>query len=172
MVTGVGRRAYRWAADPDFALWERDVLDRDCPVCGRRMPIGDHRSRRFPTLDGPVPLICKRNHGPDPACAGHARTQSPARESTLALPQRAVGGDVFCGIGHRRFSRPMAVPWIRSALLDDSQLPLSDEAIEQSIRRDQALRAARPPDAASLRRPDESARDHPGHRRPPAREGA
>ncbi len=28
---------YAWPADTDFALWELDVLDRDCPVCGRRM---------------------------------------------------------------------------------------------------------------------------------------
>ena len=52
---------YAWPEDTDFALWERDVLDRDCPTCGRRMPVCDHRSRRFHTLEGPVELVCKRN---------------------------------------------------------------------------------------------------------------
>jgi hypothetical protein len=26
-----------WPVDTDFALWELDVVDRDCPVCGHRM---------------------------------------------------------------------------------------------------------------------------------------
>ena len=83
--------AYRWPEDTDFALWELDVRDRDCPVCGRPMHICDHRYRRFHTLDGPVQLICKLNHCPDPACPGHAKTKSPELEITLALPQMAIG---------------------------------------------------------------------------------
>jgi hypothetical protein len=152
MVTEVGRMAYRWPVDTDFALWELDVLDRNCPVCGRMMHICDHRYRRFRTLDGPVQLICKLNHCPDPACPGHARTKSPELEITLALPQMAIAWDVFCWIGHRRFSRHMAVSLIQSELLDDYQIKLSDDAIEQYIRRYQAMLAARQQDAESLRR--------------------
>ena len=149
--------AYRWPADTDFSLWELDVLDRLCPVCGRQMHICDHRYRRFHTLDGPVQLICKLNHCPDPACPGHARTKSPELEITLALPQMAIAWDVFCWIGHRRFSRHMAVSLIRSELLDDYQIKLSDDAIEEYIRRYQAMLAARQQDAESLRRHYESA---------------
>jgi hypothetical protein len=149
--------AYRWPEDTDFSLWELDVLDRDCPVCGRRMYICDHRYRRFHTLDGPVQLICKLNHCPDPACPGHAKTKSPELEITLALPQMAIGWDVFCWIGHRRFSRHMAVSLIQSELLDDYQIKLSDEAIAQYIRRYQAMLAARQQDAESLRRHYDSA---------------
>lgn len=149
--------AYRWPEDTDFSLWELDVLDRDCPVCGRRMYICDHRYRRFHTLDGPVQLICKLNHCPDPACPGHAKTKSPELEITLALPQMAIAWDVLCWIGHRRFSRHMAVSLIQSELLDDYQIKLSDDAIEQYIRRYQAMLAARQQDAESLRRHYESA---------------
>ena len=149
--------AYRWPADTDFSLWELDVLDRDCPACGRRMHICDHRYRRFHTLDGPVQLICKLNHCPDPACPGHAKTKSPELEITLALPQMAIGWDVFCWIGHRRFSRHMAVSVIQSELLDDYQIKLSEDAIEGSIRRYQFMLAARQQDAESLRRHYESA---------------
>ena len=77
---------HRWPDDTDFALWELDVLDRDCAVCGRRMYICDHRYRRFFTLDGPVQLVCKLNHCPDPHCPGHAQTKSPEIEATIALP--------------------------------------------------------------------------------------
>ena len=149
--------AYQWPADTDFALWELDVLDRNCPACGRMMHICDHRYRRVHTLDGPVQLICKLNHCPDRACPGHARTKSPELEITLALPQMAIGWDVFCWIGHRRCSRHMAIPLIRSELLDDYGIALSEDAIEQYLRRYQAMLAARQQDAEALRRHYESA---------------
>jgi hypothetical protein len=148
--------AYRWPVDTDFALWELDVLERHCPVCGRMMHICDHRYRRFHTLDGPVQLICKLNHCPDPACPGHAKTKSPELEITLALPQVAIGWDVFCWIGHRRCSRHMAISLIQSELRDDYQIKLSEDAIEQYIRRYQVLLAARQQDAELLRRQYES----------------
>jgi hypothetical protein len=148
--------AYRWPADTDFSLWELDVLDRNCPVCGRMMHICDHRHRRFHTLDGPVQLVCKLNHCPDPACPGHAKTKSPELEITLALPQVAIGWDVFCWIGHRRCSRHMAISLIQSELLDDYTIKLSEDAIDQYIRRYQVMLAARQQDTESLRRPYES----------------
>jgi hypothetical protein len=157
MVTEVGAMAYRWPEDTDFALWELDVLDRDCPACGRMMHICDHRYRRIHTLDGPVQLICKLNHCPDPTCPGHARTKSPELEITIALPQVAIGWDVFCWIGHRRCSRHMAIPTIRSELLDDYAIPLSEDALETYIRRYQVMLAARQQDPESLRREYESA---------------
>ena len=110
---------YDWPEDTDFALWELDVLDRDCPVCGRMMYICDHRYRRFHTLEGPVQLVCKLNHCPDPACPGHAKTKSPELEVTIALPKWAIGWDVFCWIGHRRCSRHWSIPQIQSELRDD-----------------------------------------------------
>jgi hypothetical protein len=152
MVTEFGRMAYRWPADTDFSSWELDVLDRNCPACGRMMHICDHRYRRFHTLDGPVQLICKLNHCPDPTCPGHAKTKSPELEITLALPQMAIGWDVFCWIGHRRCSRHMAISLIRSELLDDYDIKLSEDAIDQYIRRYQIMLAARQQDAESLRR--------------------
>jgi hypothetical protein len=150
--TECARMSYHWPADTDFALCELDVLDRNCPACGRMMHICDHRYRRLHTLDGPVQLVCKLNHCPDRACPGHARTKSPELELTLALPQMAIGWDVLCWIGHRRCSRHMAVPLIRSELLDDYRIALSEDAIEKSIRRYQAMLAARQQDPEGFRR--------------------
>jgi hypothetical protein len=157
MVTEVGAMAYRWPEDTDFALWELDVLDRNCPACGRMMHICDHRYRRIHTLDGPVQLICKLNHCPDRACPGHAKTKSPELEITIALPQMAIGWDLLCWIGHRRCSRHMAISLIRSELLDDYAIKLSDDAIDAYIRRYQVMLAARQQDPESLRRHYESA---------------
>ncbi len=148
--------AYQWPADTDFALWELDVLDRDCPVCGRMMSICDHRSRRLHTLEGPVELTCKLNHCPDPTCPGHARTRSPELEVTIAPPYWAIGWDVFCWIGHRRFSRHASISQIQADLRDDYRITLSDDAIAKSIRRYQVMLAARQQDPESLRRQYES----------------
>jgi hypothetical protein len=148
----VGGMPYQWPADTDFALWELDVLDRVCPACGRMMYICDHRYRRLHTLEGPVQLVCKLNHCPDPACPGHARTKSPEQEITIAPPSWAIGWDVFCWIGHRRCSRHMAIPHIRSELLDAYAIQLSDDAIAQYVRRYQAMLAARQQDPEALRR--------------------
>src|SRR5262249_44323656 len=87
-----------------------------------------------------------------PACPGHAQTKSPELELTLALPQMAIGWDVFCWIGHRRCSRHMAIPLIQSELLDDYHIKLSEDAIEKYIRRYQVMLAARQQDAEALRR--------------------
>lgn len=108
-------------------------------------------------MDGPVQLICKLNHCPDRACPGHVKTKSPELEITLALPQMAIGWDVLCWIGHRRCSRHMAISLIRSELLDDYGITLSEDAIDQYIRRYQVMLAARQQDAETLRRHYESA---------------
>jgi len=147
---------YRWAEDTDFALWELDVLDRSCPVCGRMMHICDHRYRRLHTLEGPVQLICKLNHCPDRDCPGHAKTKSPELEATIAPPNWAIGWDVFCWIGHRRCSRHMAVPPIRSELQDTYAITLSEDAIEKYIQRYQVMLAARHQDPEALCRAYES----------------
>ena len=144
--------SYHWPADTDFALWELDVLDRNCPLCGRMMHICDHRSRRLHTLEGPLELICKLNHCPDPRCPGHAKTKSPELEITLAPPHWAIGWDVFCWIGHRRFARHSPISQIQADLRDDYQIQLSDDAIAKSLRRYQIMLAARQQDPQTLRR--------------------
>jgi hypothetical protein len=116
------------------------------------MHICDHRYRRVHTLDGPVQLVCKLNRCPDRACPGHAKTKSPELEITIALPQVAIGWDVFCWIGHRRFSRHMAISLIQSELLDDYRIKFSEDAIDQYIRRYQVMLAARQQDAEVLGR--------------------
>ena len=61
---------YDWPEETDFALWELDVTDRECPACGRLMHACDHRSRRFHTLQGPFALLCRLHRRPAPACPG------------------------------------------------------------------------------------------------------
>ncbi len=142
---------YHWPADTDFALWELDVLDRVCPFCGRMMYVCDHRYRRFHTLEGPVELVCKLNHCPDPGCAGHAKTKSPELEIAIALPKWAIGWDVLCWIGHRRCSRHWSISQIRGELWDDYRIPLSEDSLVRYVRHYQNMLAARQQDEAALR---------------------
>jgi hypothetical protein len=144
--------SYRWPADTEFASLELDVLDRDCPACGRMMSICDHRYRRFHTLDGPLELVCKLNHCPDPRCPGHAKTKSPELEITLALPRWAIAWDVFCWIGQRRFSRHWSITQIQTELLDAYRIKLSADSLADHIQRYQVMLAARQQDPDSLRR--------------------
>jgi hypothetical protein len=150
---------YDWPEDTDFAQWELDVLDRDCPACGRMMHVCDHRYRRFHTLQGPVELLCRLNHCPDPRCPGHAKTKSPEAEITLALPKWAIGWDVFCWIGHRRCSRHWAIPQIQAELRDDYGIRLSIDSIAQYIHRYQVMLAARQQDPKALHQEYRSAGD-------------
>jgi hypothetical protein len=142
---------YRWPVDTDFARWELDVLDRDCPACGHRMYVCDHRYRHLHTLEGPVELVCKLNHCPGPRCPGHSKTTSPEVEASIAPPHWAIGWDVFCWIGQRRFSRHWAIPQIRDELIDAHRIKLSDEGITNYLHRYQAMLAARQQDPAALR---------------------
>ena len=143
---------YDWPEDTDFALWELDVVDRACPTCGRMMHVCDHRYRRFHTLGGPVELLCRLDHCPDPHCPGHRKTKSPETEATLALPKWAIGWDVFCWIGHRRCSRHWSIPQIQGELRDDYGIRLSAGSIARYIHRYQVLLAARQEDPEALRR--------------------
>ena len=145
--------AFTWPKDLEFTPWDLDVIDRDCPSCGRMMHICDHRQRRLYTLDGPVELICKLNHCPDPNCPGHARTRSPEQESMIALPHWAIGWDVLCWIGQRRFSRHASIPLIRLELDDAYAIKISEDSIARAIRFYQVLLAARQQDPEVLRQP-------------------
>src|SRR3954470_8948267 len=144
--------AFAWPKDLEFTPWDLDVIDRDCPSCGRMMHICDHRQRRLYTLDGPVALTCKLNHCPDPRCPGHARTKSPEQESLIALPHWSIGWDVLCWIGQRRFSRHWAIPQIRLELDDTYAIRISEDSIARAIRFYQVILAARQQDPDVLRR--------------------
>ncbi len=142
---------YLWPAETDFALWELDVLDRACAVCGRMMYVCDHRYRHFHSLEGPVELVCKLDHCPDPTCLGHCVTKSPELEVTIALPKWAIGWDVLCWIGHRRCSRHWSITQIQAELQEGYGITLSADSLARYIRHYQVMLAARQEDPDGLR---------------------
>ena len=146
-----------WPEDTDFALLELDVIDRTCSACGHFLYACDHRHPHFFTLDGPVHLVSKLNHRPDPRCPGHSKTKGPEIEPTIALPGWGIACDVFCWIGRRRFSRHASTPQVRAGLHDAFAIDLAVTGIANSIHGCQAMLAARQQDPEALRRLDHGA---------------
>ena len=66
-------------------------------------------------------------------------------EATIALPAWAIGWDVFCWIGHRRFARHWSIPQIRHELSDSYAIELTEPCIALYVQRvsDHARRASR-----------------------------
>jgi hypothetical protein len=141
---------YRWPADTVFTQQVLSVEQEECSACQRALTICDHRIHRIFTLQGPLEIVCKLAHCPDPSCAAHSRTLSPLAEAQITLPWWLIGCDVFCWLGLRRFARHWSVPQLRAELRDSFHIPLSDDAISASLRRYQIMVAARQQDSAML----------------------
>ena len=103
------------------------------------MHVCDHRRHRIETLEGQRKIVCRLVKCIDRTCPANHRTVSPEAEAALCLPRSIFGWDVFCWIGHRRFSRHWSVPQIRGELQDSYQIRVSDDAIEDVIARYQPI---------------------------------
>ena len=141
---------HRWLDDSELVAVFLDVEDRVCRHCGGKMHVCDHRRHRIETLQGQRKIVCRLVKCIDRTCPGHHRTVSPEAELAICLPRSIFGWDVFCWIGHRRFSRHWSVPQIRGELQDSYQIRVSDDAIEDVIARYQAIVAAREQDPERL----------------------
>lgn len=141
---------HRWAEGTEFVRVLLDVENRACQQCGRKMHVCDHRRHPIFTLKGPLQVVCRLVKCPDRSCAGHHRTVSPECEAALCLPRSIMGWDVFCWVGHRRFSRHWSVPQIRAELQDSYRIGVSEDALEDAIARYQAIVAAREQDPQRL----------------------
>jgi len=107
------------------------------------------RRRSIHTLSGPVRLIVKLVQCPNEQC-DNTKTFAPEQEAEYAMPRWGIGWDVFCWIGHRRFSRHWSVPQIRHELADSYGIMLSDDAIEDHIASYQNMVAARHQDVREM----------------------
>ena len=141
---------HRWSVDQELVRVLLDVEDRECRHCGGKMHVCDHRRHRIETLEGQRKIVCRLVKCINRTCPGHHRTVSPEAEAAICLPRSIFGWDVFCWIGHRRFSRHWSVPQIRGELQDSYQICVSDDAIEDVIARYQAIVAAREQDSERL----------------------
>lgn len=143
--------SHHWPEGTKFEQLTLEVEDCSCVECGGKMHVCDHRHRRIFTLGGPFQITMKLTQCPDSSCLAHSKTVSPEAETGIAMPYWAIGWDVFVWVGHRRFARHWSVPQIRQELLDSYGIELSDDAIENYVRRYQVMLAARQQDPDQLK---------------------
>src|SRR5436190_15011765 len=141
---------YRWPEDTQFTQVVLSVEQEVCALCQRHLHVCDHRFHPILSLQGPLQLVCKLAHCPDPGCAAHGHTLSPLAETQFTLPYWLIGWDVFCWLGFRRFSRHWSIPQLQAELRDSYRIRLSDDAIAGYLQRYRCMVAARHQDQALL----------------------
>jgi len=141
-----------WPAETVFDEVDLFLHGLRCGHCQTEVRMLGHRHRRVFTLDGPQLLIIRVGHCPAPECRGHSESVSSWNEMAIAPPRLTVAWDVFAWIGHRRCARHWSVPQIRDELADSYRIDLSEDAIEDYIRRYQVMVAARQSDPKELRK--------------------
>lgn len=143
--------SHQWPAETAFRRVDLYVRDQACAFCEGNLQVCSHRKRRVFTFRGPWQLVLRLGHCANPDCGGHRGTVSPNGEMAIAPPRLIVGWDVFAWIGHRRFARHWSVPQICAELGDSHAIDLSEDAVEDYIRRYEAMVAARHMDMEQMR---------------------
>ena len=141
---------YRWPENTRFTQVVLSVEQEVCSQCQRHLHVCDHRFHPILSLQGPLELLCKLAHCPDPCCAAHRHTLSPLAEAQITLPYWLIGWDVFSWLGFRRFTRHWSIPQLQAELRDSYRIRLSDDAISGYLQRYRCMVAARHQDAALL----------------------
>src|SRR4051794_30164277 len=141
---------YHWPEGTPFTQVVLSVEQEACALCQRRLHVCDHRFHPILSLQGPVRLVCKLAHCPDPACPAHGQTLSPLAEAQITLPYWLIGRDVFSWLGFRRFRRHWSIPQLQAELRDSFRIRLSDDAIAGYLKRYRCMVAARHQDASLL----------------------
>jgi GNAT superfamily N-acetyltransferase len=141
---------YRWPEDTQFTQVMLSVEQEACALCQRHLHVCDHRFHPLLSLQGPLRLVCKLAHCPDPGCPAHGHTLSPLAETQLTLPYWLIAWDVFSWLGFRRFSRHWSIPQLQAELRDSYRIRLSDDAIAGYLQRYRCMVAARHQDQALL----------------------
>jgi GNAT superfamily N-acetyltransferase len=141
---------YCWPENTQFTQVVLSVEQEACSLCQRHLHVCDHRFHPILSLQGPLQLLCKLAHCPDPGCPAHRRTLGPLAEAQITLPYWLIGWDVFCWLGFRRFTRHWSIPQLQAELRDSYAIRLSDDAISGYLKRYRCMAAARHQDQALL----------------------
>lgn len=144
--------SHQWPSETAFRRMDLYVRDQECAFCASNLYVCSHRTRKLFTLEGPLRLLVRLGHCPDPDCRGHHVTVSPREEMAIAPPRLAVAWDAFAWIGHRRFARHWSVPQICAELSDSHRIDLSEDAVEDYLRRYEVMVAARHTDLEQMRK--------------------
>ena len=141
-----------WEPGINFHRMDLGIGGQTCEYCEADLRVRAHRKRRVFTLNGPRLLVVRLGSCPEPDCPGHDQTVNSREEMGIAPPRLTVAWDVFAWIGHRRFARHWSVPQICAELSDSHRIDLSEDAVEDYVRRYATMVAARHTDPEQLRK--------------------
>jgi len=144
--------SHQWLAETAFRRIDLYVRDQECAFCESNLHVCSHRTRKVFALERPWHLFVRLGHCPDRNCPGHHVTVSPKEEMAIAPPRLIVAWDVFAWIGHRRLARHWSVPQICAELSDSHRIDLSEDAVEDYLRRYEVMVAARHTDLEQMRK--------------------
>jgi hypothetical protein len=144
--------SHQWLAETAFRRIDLYVRDQECAFCESNLHVCSHRTRKVFALERPWHLFVRLGHCPDRNCPGHHVTVSPKEEMAIAPPRLIVAWDVFAWIGHRRLARHWSVPQICAELSDSHRIDLSEDAVEDYLRRYEVMVAARHTDLDQMRK--------------------
>src|ERR1700746_3584406 len=118
---------YRWPENTQFTQVVLSVEQEVCSLCQRHLHVCDHRFHPILSLQGPLRLVCKLAHCPDPQCPAHGHTLSPLAAPQPPPPSGPTPWHFFPCPASRRFSRHWSVPQLRAELRDTYRIRLSDD---------------------------------------------
>ena len=133
---------------PEVYAWTAETC---CVGCGGRGGADDVRRRRLSSFAGPIVLRVPIRVCDEPTCPRFGARIGAEVEAAFAPPYWSVTWELFVWMGHRRFSRHWSVPHIRDELRDRVKMEVSDDWVEDSLRRYQIMVAAKQSDLATLR---------------------
>ncbi len=140
-----------WPSETAFQRIDLFLDGQECDFCESTLKMCGHRRRHVFTLNGPQLLVVRVGHCRNSDCPGRHESVNSWAEMAIAPPRWTVAWDVFAWIGHRRFARHWCVPQICEELSDGHQIYLSQDAIEDYVRRYQTMVAARQGNLEELR---------------------
>ena len=140
-----------WPEDTDFALWELDVLDRDCPACGRALWAANKPQRTVVTLGGLIRLRLQVRSCRHPECPRRGVCLRPVQEGHFALPQHEFGLDVVALVGSLRHAEHRSLPEIHAELVRRG-VPICARSVGNLLDRYDELLALSCTDVGRLRR--------------------
>jgi hypothetical protein len=144
--------SHQWPAETAFRRVDLYVREQECAFCESNLHVCSHRTRKVFALERPWHLFVRLGHCPDSHCPGHHVTVSPKEEMAIAPPRLIVAWDVFAWIGHRRLVRHWSVPQICAELSDSHRIGLSEDAVEDYLRRYEVMVASRHTDLGQMQK--------------------
>lgn len=141
----------KWPSDIIFKEIILSVTEKTCRQCGSDLAICSHREHRIYSLEGALKLFFQQAHCSSKICSSRSTLINPESELTITMPRWRIDWDLFTWIGFRRFKRHWSVPQIHEELLDTYQVNISENTINDYLKKYQIMVAARHQDLERMR---------------------